>query len=67
MLGNVQHAIIGNLYAVGTKHISRYPAEDEYRFNPRFHLPLMIERFVYVALRIAPMPYHLLSMAESYT
>ncbi|MDN5849406.1 MAG: IS1595 family transposase [Nitrococcus sp.] len=66
MLGNVKNAIVGNLHAVRSKHVPRYLAEYEYRFNRRFNLPAMIERFMYVALRTAPMPYRLLTMAESY-
>src|SRR5699024_5574569 len=67
MLGNVKNAIIGNLHAVGHAHVPRYLAEYEYRFNRRFDLPAMIERFTYAALRTAPMPQPLLTMAEAYT
>lgn len=64
MLGNVKNAITGNLHAIGHTHVSRYLAEYEYRFNRRFDLPAMIERFAYVALRTAPMPQRCLKMAE---
>lgn len=67
LLGNVKTAIVGNLHAVGPKHIPRYLTEHVYRFNRRFDLPAMIERFAYVALRTAPMPHRLLKMAKAYT
>lgn len=67
MLGNVKNAIVGNLHAVDQTHVPRYLAEYEYRFNRRFDLPAMIERFMYVALRTAPMPNRMLTMAESHT
>lgn len=67
MLGNVKNAIVGNLHAVREKYVPRYLAEYEYRFNRRFDLPAMIERFTYVAVRTAPMPDRLLTMAEAHT
>ncbi len=48
------------------KHVPRYLAEFEYRFNRRFNLPAMIERLLCAALRTPPMPYPLLRMAEVY-
>jgi ribosomal protein L37AE/L43A len=67
VLGNVKNAITGSLQAIRGMHAPRYLAEFEYRFNRRFDLPAMIERFTYVAMRTPPMPYRLLKMAESYT
>lgn len=66
MLGNVKNAITGTYHSVSAKHVPRYLAEFEYRFNRRYDLPEMIERLVFVALRTPPMPYRLLTMAESY-
>jgi hypothetical protein len=48
----------------GKKHVPRYLAEFEYRFNRRFDLPAMIERLTFVALRTPPLPERLLSVAE---
>ncbi|MDX8410328.1 MAG: IS1595 family transposase, partial [Mariprofundaceae bacterium] len=39
-------------------------AEFCYRFNRRFELQNMLERFTYVALRTPPMPMRLLKMAD---
>ncbi len=47
------------------KHVPRYLAEFEYRFNRRNDLPTMIPRLAFVALRTAPMPYRLLKLADA--
>lgn len=67
MLDNVKNAITGTLHAIRSTHAPRYLAEFEYRFNRRFNLPPMVERFAYVAMRTAPMAYRLLTMAEPHT
>ena len=66
MLGNVKNSLLGTFHAIREKHVPRYLAEFEYRFNRRVNLPIMIERLVYVALRTPPMPYRFLRMAEVY-
>jgi transposase-like protein len=66
VLGNVKNALLGTFHAIRKKHVPRYLAEFEYRFNRRFNLPSMIERLTYVALRTPPMPYRLLKRAEVY-
>ncbi|MES9958204.1 MAG: IS1595 family transposase [Sedimenticola sp.] len=66
MLGNVKNALLGTFHAIEEKHVPRYLAEFEYRFNRRFKLSSMIERLLFVALRTPPMPYRLLKMAEVY-
>ena len=65
MLGNVKNAITGTLHSVSLKHVPRYLAEFEYRFNRRYRLGDMIERLTYVGLRTPPMPYRLLRLAEN--
>ncbi len=65
MLGNIKNALQEIFHAIRKKHVPRYLAEFEYRFNRRFNLPAMIERLLCVALR-TPMPYRLLRMAEVY-
>lgn len=67
LLGNVKNALSGTFHAFHPKHAPRYLAEFEYRFNRRFDLGSMIERFSYIALRTPPMPYRLLKLAEPYT
>ena len=66
MLGNVKNSLLGTFHAIRKKHVPRYLAEFEYRFNRRFNLPSMIERLLFVALRTPPMPYRFLRMAEAY-
>ena len=66
LLGNVKNAITGTLHSVSLKHVPRYLAEFEYRFNRRYRLGDMIERLAYVGLRTPPMPYRLLRLAEDH-
>ena len=66
MLGNVKNSLLGTFHAIRKKHVPRYLAEFEYRFNRRFNLPSMIEQLLFVALRTPPMPYRFLRMAETY-
>ena len=58
-LGNIKAAIVGTYRAVREKHVPRYLAEFEYRFNRRYKLEDMIPRLAFVALRTPPMPYKL--------
>jgi transposase-like protein len=66
ILGNIKPALTGPPRAVPSKHVPRYLAEFEYRFNRRYRLETMIPRLAYVALRTAPMPYSLLKLADVY-
>ncbi len=66
MPGNIKNALQGTFHAIRKKHVPRYLAEFEYRFNRRFNLPAMIERLLCVALRTPPMPYPFMRMAEVY-
>lgn len=66
VLSNVKTALHGTFHAILEKHVPRYLAEFEYRFNRRFDLPAMIDRLAYVALRTLPMPQRILSMAEKW-
>ena len=63
-LGNIKAALVGTYRAVRSKHVPRYLAEFEYRFNRRYDLSAMISRLAFVALRTAPMPYRLLKLAD---
>jgi ribosomal protein L37AE/L43A/transposase-like protein len=63
-LGNIKSAIIGTYRAVGEKHVPRYLAEFEYRFNRRYDLANMIPRLAVIATITAPMPYRLLKLAD---
>ena len=66
MLGNIKAAMVGTYRAVRAKHVPRYLAEFEYRFNRRYRLETMIARLAYISLRTAPMPYKLLKMNDVY-
>jgi len=63
-LGNIKAALVGTYRAVREKHVPRYLAEFEYRFNRRYDLQTMIPRLAFVALRTTPMPYRLLKLAD---
>ena len=64
VLGNVKNSLKGTYHAFNQKHIPRYLAEFQYRFNRRFDLPSMIPRLAYIALRTPAMPMRLLILAE---
>jgi transposase-like protein len=63
-LGNIKAALVGTYRAVREKHVARYLAEFEYRFNRRYDLGEMIPRLASVALATPPMPYSLLKLAD---
>ena len=65
-LGNIKTAITGTYRAVRDKHVPRYLAEFEYRFNRRYDLAAMMPRLGYVAVRTPPMPYRLLKLADNH-
>jgi ribosomal protein L37AE/L43A len=65
-LGNIKAAITGTYRAINSKHVPRYLAEFEYRFNRRYDLAAMIPRLCWAGVRTAPMPYQLLKLAEVY-
>jgi transposase InsO family protein len=50
LLSNVKTALTGTFHAIGEKHVPRYLAEFEYRFNRRFDLPAKIERLAHAGL-----------------
>ena len=66
-LGNIKAAITGTYRAINSKHVPRYLAEFEYRFNRRYDLAAMIPSLAWAAVRTTPMPYRLLKLAEAYT
>jgi hypothetical protein len=65
-LGNIKAAITGTYRAISSKHVPRYLAEFEYRFNRRYNLAAMIPRLTRAATLTPPMPYRLLKLAEVY-
>jgi transposase-like protein len=63
-LGNIKAAITGTYRSIHQKHVPRYLAEFEYRFNRRYDLAAMLPRLTWAALRTPPMPSRLLKLAE---
>src|ERR1700679_985394 len=63
-LGNIKAAIVGTYRAIHEKHVPRYLAEFEYRFNRRYDLAAMMPRLAWSSVRTPPMPYRLLKLAE---
>ena len=55
-LGYIKAAIVGTYRAIDQKHVPRYGAEFEYRFNRRYDLGAMIPRLTWAAVRTTPMP-----------
>jgi hypothetical protein len=66
-LGNIKAAIVGTYRAIDQKHVPRYLAEFEYRFNRRYDLAAMMPRLTWSSVRTTPMPYRLLKLAEEST
>ena len=64
VLGNMKAALVGTYRAVREKHVPRYLAEFEYRFNRRYDVKAIIPRLAFVALRTPPMPYRLPKLAD---
>ena len=65
-LGNIKAAIVGTYRAIDQKHVPRYLAEFEYRFNRRYDLAAMMPRLLWAGVRTTPMPYRLLKLADVY-
>ena len=63
-LGNIKAAITGTYRSISRKHVPRYLAGFEYRFNRRYGLAAMMPRLGWAALRTPPMPCRLLKLAE---
>ena len=63
-LGSIKAAIVGTYRAISGKHVPRYLAEFEYRFNRRYDLAVMLPRLCWASVRTTPMPYRLLKLAE---
>lgn len=63
-LGNIKSAITGTYRSINSKHVPRYLAEFEYRFNRRYDLAAMLPRLTWASVRTVPMPYRLLKLAE---
>lgn len=66
MIGNVKRSIHGTYHAVSSKHLPRYLAEFNFRFNNRFRVRSMIDVFIKQAVKTTPLPHHKLKLAEEW-
>ena len=64
ILGNLKSSIHGTYHALNGKHLPRYLAEFNYRFNRRFKLDQLVDRLLFDAVRTPPMPERLIKLAE---
>ena len=64
ILGNLKNSMHGTYHALKGKHLPRYLAEFNYRFNRRFKLDQLVNRLLFDAVRTPPMPSRLVKLAE---
>jgi len=64
ILGNIKTAMHGTYHAIRGKHLPRYLAEFNYRFNRRFRLEEIVNHLLSDAVRTPPMPQRLVKLAE---
>ena len=63
-LGYLKSSIHGTYHALNGKHLPRYLAEFNYRFNRRFKLDQLVDQLLSVAARTPPMPERFIKLAE---
>jgi hypothetical protein len=66
ILGNLKTALRGVYHSVSQKHLPRYFAEFEYRFNRRFDVSALPRQLIADSISTKPMPCQLLKLAEAY-
>ena len=66
MIGNVKRAIHGTYHSVSSKHLPRYLAEFNFRFNNRFNKGSMIDVFIKQTVKTNPLPHYKLKLAEEW-
>jgi transposase-like protein len=64
MLGNIKASLVGTYRAIRKKHVVRYLAEFEWRFNHRFDLAGMIPALARAAAKSKPVTYADLKWAD---
>lgn len=64
MLGNIKNSLHGSYHAFRGKHLPRYLAEFNYRFNRRFWLDRITDMLIHDAARTPPIPQKLVKLAE---
>jgi len=58
VLGNIKSAITGTLRSCDMRHLPRYLAAFEWRYNRRFDLAKNLARLAKAAIGLSPMPYN---------
>ena len=64
-LANIKSSLTGTYCHISSKHVARYLAEFQYRFNRRNDLAGILSWLSYVSLRMPHMPYDLLKLAKA--
>jgi len=64
ILGNLKGNLTGVCRWISAKHLSRYLAEFQWRFNRRFDLGSILDRLMISSAHTPPMPMNLLVLAE---
>ena len=64
--GNLKLALRSSYHGVAAKHVPRYWAEFQYRFNRRHEWKRLPLRLLQAAVDTPPMPCRLLSVADLY-
>ena len=64
ILGNLKGSLLGVCRWVSARHLPRYLAEFQWRFNRRFDLASILQRLLRAAALTPPMPHDLLVLAE---
>lgn len=63
VLGNLKTAIVGTLKHVAKRHVARYLAEFQFRFNRRYDLPALLDDLAMTAAVARPRPRDQLKIA----
>lgn len=64
ILGNLKGNLLAICRGVSAKHLPRYLAEFQWRFNRRFDLATILQRLLTSSANTPPMPYKLLVLAD---
>ena len=65
MPANVKQSLAGTCHSLDGKRLPRCLAGFRYRFNRRCDAEALVPRLVHASVRTPPMPYRLLTLAES--
>ena len=65
MPANGKQSLAGTCHALDGKRLPRYLAEFRYRFSLRYDPEALVPRLLHASVRTPPLPYRLLTLAES--